>query len=220
MLEIEAARLCEILLGQPSISSLLNLGSSTRAFRQSANPHIERELFEPLRRAGVEVVHCDIKLDEGVDLAGDVRDPETIKRLKARGFKCVLAANLLEHVRERDEITEACEEIVGPGGLILATVPLSYPYHADPLDTLYRPSPEELAGAFKRSRTLLAEEMTGPTYGAAIRAKGSSLWEELARTVLWLPIAWARPRGFASRVHRWLWYKRPYRVSVALVRVT
>ena len=105
-------------------------------------------MFAPLREAGVKVVHCDLKEDHGVDFAGDILDPEVRHRLKGMGFKCILLSNVLEHVRDRKEVTAACEEIVGRGGFILATVPSSYPYHADPIDTYYRPSPAELAKTF------------------------------------------------------------------------
>ena len=50
MFEAEAIRLREILLARGEISPLLNLGSSTRAFRELAKPHIERELFAPSGR--------------------------------------------------------------------------------------------------------------------------------------------------------------------------
>jgi hypothetical protein len=52
MFDREAARLREILLGQRAVSPLLNLGSSTRAFREVAKPHIHDELFGPLKRPG------------------------------------------------------------------------------------------------------------------------------------------------------------------------
>jgi SAM-dependent methyltransferase len=219
MFEAEAATLCEILLGQENVSPLLNLGSSTGAFRRVTKPHIDARLFEPLRQAGVTIVHCDLKPGQGVDVSGDILDPAISGRLKASGFKCVLISNLLEHVRDRDAVVAACEEIVGPGGLILATVPSSFPYHADPMDTGYRPSPEELAGAFARSRVLLAEELIGETYADQLRARGIPAWREAARTLLWLLISFARPRSARARLHRWRWYRRPYRVSIVLVAV-
>jgi SAM-dependent methyltransferase len=219
MLEAEAARLREILLARDDISPLLNLGSSTRRYREVAKPHIARELFEPLRRAGVAVVHCDLKPGEGVDLVGNLLDPAMMRDLKARRFKCVLAANLLEHVRDPGAVAAACEEIVGPGGLILSTAPASYPYHADPIDTSYRPSPAELAEAFGRSRTLLVEGLAGLSYRDELRATGSSVPKALLRTALWALAAPVRPRSFASRAHRWLWCARPYRVSIALLAV-
>lgn len=217
MLEAEAARVCEILLRRGGASPLLNLGSSTARHREIVAPHIERALFAPLRRAGIEVVHCDLKTGEGVDVAGDVLDRATRARLAAAGFRSLLAANLLEHVRDRAAVAAACEAIVGPGGAILATVPRSYPYHADPLDSGWRPGPDEHAALFAGSRVLLAEEIAGPTYAEAIAAAGGSVGSELARTLGALLAL--RPRSFASRLHRWAWYRRRYRVSLALVEV-
>jgi SAM-dependent methyltransferase len=220
MFEAEAVRLREILLSREHVSPLLNLGSSTRAFREVDKPHIERALFAPLREAGVAVFHSDLKAADGVDLAGDILDPAVRRGLKARGFRAILIANMLEHVRDRDAVTAACEEILGPGGLILATAPSSYPYHADPLDTGYRPAPAALAAAFRRSLPLLAEELAGRTYKEDMKARGSGLWKELGRTLLFGLIFFARPKSFAARAHRWLWYRRRYRVSVALVSVS
>ena len=219
MFHAEAARLAQILLGLGDVSPLLNLGSSTRRFREIAKPHIETELFAPLRKAGVEVVHCDLKADDGVDFVGDILDPAVMGRLKARGFKCVLLANLLEHVSDRKAVAAACEEIVGPGGFILATVPSSYPYHADPIDTYYRPSPHALAASFSASEKLAAEEVTGRTFAEDLKARGSPVWKELVRTGLWSLIFPVRPRSAAARLHRWLWYSRPYRVSIAVLGV-
>ena len=218
MLAVEAARLREILLGQPNPSPLLNLGSSTRRFREVDRPHIERELFAPLRRAGVQIVHSDVKTGDGVDVTGDVLDPDTMSALQADQFRCVLLANLLEHVPDRNAVAAAVEDIVGPGGLILASAPLSYPYHADPIDTYYRPTPGELASVFRRSRTILAEEIVGTTFGGDLRAAGSTMTGALARTLAALFMAPVRPRSFASKAHRWLWYSRPYRVSVVLLQ--
>jgi SAM-dependent methyltransferase len=215
----EAIRLRRILLDLRGISPLLNLGSSTRHFREVIQPHIERELFAPLREAGVEVVHCDLKEDEGVDFAGDILDPKVICRLQTGGFKCVLLSNLLEHVRDREAVAVACEEIVGPGGFILATVPSSYPYHGDPIDTYYRPSPAELAKTFGRSELLIAEEVAEPTYAEELKALGLTVGGELMRTVLWFLIFFVRPRSAASRLHRWFWYSKPRRVAIALLTV-
>lgn len=219
MFEAEATRLREILLAREGISPLLNLGSSTRAFREAAKPHIHRELFAPLEAAGVAVFHSDLKAADGVDLSGDILDPAIRRDLKARGFRSILIANMLEHVRDRAAVTAACEEILGPGGLILATAPSSFPFHADPIDTGYRPSPDALAAAFAGSDPLLAEEVAGPTYREDMKARGSGLWREIGRTLLLGLVFFARPKSFAARAHRWRWYRRRYRVSVALLSV-
>ena len=217
--QAEAIRLRRILLDLQGISPLLNLGSSTGHFREVIQPHIEREFFAPLRAAGVQVVHCDLKEDEGVDFAGDILDPEVIRRLKTGGFKCILLSNLLEHVRDREAVAVACEEIVDPGGFILATVPSSYPFHADPIDTYYRPSPAELAKTFRQSELLIGEEVEEPTYAEELRARGISVGGELLRTVLWALIFFVRPRSARARLHRWFWYSKPRRVAIALLAV-
>jgi hypothetical protein len=219
MFEAEAIRLREILLAREGVSPLLNLGSSTRAFREVAKPHIQRELFGPLADAGVAVFHSDLKQGEGVDLAGDILDPAVRGALRARGFRSILIANMLEHVQDRAAVTAACEEIVGEGGLILATVPSSYPFHADPIDTGYRPTPSGLAAAFARSAPLLMEEVEGRTYKEDMKARGSGFWKELGGTLLFGLVFFARPKSFAARVDRWRWYRRRYRVSVVLLSV-
>jgi hypothetical protein len=216
MFEAEAIRLREILLAREGISPLLNLGSSTRAFREAAKPHIQRELFGPLADARIAVFHSDLKQSDGVDLPGDILDPAVRAALKARGFRSILIANMLEHVRDRGAVIAACEEIVGAGGLILATVPSSFPYHADPIDTGYRPAPAALAAAFEGSKVLLAEEVAGRTYKEEMKG----FWRELGRTLGFGLIFFARPKSFRARAHRWLWYNRRYRVSVALVEVS
>ena len=217
MFEEEAVRVRELLLeaGVEHVSPLLNVGSSTAAFRTLDKPHIEAELFAPLRESGVTVCHLDRKADDGVDIVGDILDAALREELASRGFRCLLLSNVLEHVRDRSALAAACEQIVGAGGIILATVPSSFPYHADPIDTFYRPSPGELAALFRHSDLRQGETVTGRTYRDAI----ASLPRELARTALAALTAIAWPRSFLSRVHRWLWYRRPYRVSVALVAV-
>lgn len=219
MFPAEAEKLCELLLGRGDISPLLNLGSSTARFRTVAKPHIEASLFAPLRRAGIEVVHCDIKQDDGVDLVGDVTDPGFAQTLMARHFRAVLLANLLEHVRDPAAIASACEHIAGPGGLILATVPQSYPFHADPIDTGYRPSPRALAALFPASEAICLATIEGGTFGDRMSAQGRRLWREILSTAMWLLISPVRPRTAAAKLHRWLWLRRPFRVSIALLRV-
>jgi hypothetical protein len=215
----EAVRIRELLLEAGQVSPLLNLGSSTWTFRTVEKPHIEAELFAPLRERGIAVDHCDLKAGEGVDISGDILDAALRGRLIGRGYRCVLLSNVLEHVRDRTAVAAACEDIVGPGGLILATVPASFPYHADPIDTLYRPEPADLAATFRRSQPRALESVTGPTYRQQTGSRGSTTLREVAATLVRLPLAPLRPRSYLSRMHRWFWYARPYRVSLALVVV-
>ncbi len=219
VLEAEAARIDQLLTGAGELSPLLNVGSSTAEFRERDAPHIGALVFAGLRRRGVAVTHLDLKGGDGVDIVGDVLDSVLRGKLKRQGYRAILLSNVLEHVRDRAAVARACEEIVGSGGRILATVPQSYPYHADPLDTLYRPAPEALAALFAGSDPIVTETIVGPTYAETLRASGTSVMAAAFRTLQWLLLAPVRPRSTRSRLDRWRWYRRPYLVSLVLVEV-
>src|SRR6266436_1168511 len=104
-------------------------------------PWIEEQLFRPLRTRGVEVVHVDRRELRGVDVRADLTNHDDVVRLGALHPGALLCCNLLEHVTEPDRLAYHCLELLMPGGLVFVTVPFSYPYHRDPIDTMYRPSP-------------------------------------------------------------------------------
>lgn len=215
----ESDALRDMLLNHGDVSPLLNLGSSTRHFREISQPHIQNNLFGPLEAAGIKVFHSDLKEGDGIDLTGNILDPEVVDRLAAMKFKTILLSNLLEHVTDREAVADACERIVGPGGHILVTVPKSYPYHPDPIDTLYRPSPEKLASLFGKSVLTSSTIVEDSNFAEDLRRQGVKPGKELASLALrWLTF-FRRTRGLLSRTHRWLWYSRRYQTSVALLTV-
>jgi len=136
---------------------ILNLGSSTLKSRTLLQPHMSKYIFEPLKEKGVEVVHSDILEDEGVDLQGDFTDPAFIEQLKNKHFDGVMCCNLLEHLEDRTPLIECLNQIVPTGGVLVLTVPKQYPYHLDPIDTMYRPNPAELALIFPDFEILHAQ---------------------------------------------------------------
>ncbi|RYY57146.1 MAG: methyltransferase domain-containing protein [Chitinophagaceae bacterium] len=125
---------------------LLNIGSSTLHFRTVEQPHIHANVFARLRPA-TDVVHLDMKKSEGVDIVGNLMDEQFLASLKS-GFDIALCSNLLEHVTEPQLIIDKLEEVVRPGGYIIVSGPYLFPYHNDPIDTMFRPSVKELAAMF------------------------------------------------------------------------
>lgn len=125
---------------------LLNVGSQDAAFREQRQPWIDAHVFAPLRTRGGKVVHLDLAPGDGVDITGDLLDPTV--RAQLRGFRSVLCANVLEHVPDRERFAAALVDITAPGGYLIVTVPRQFPYHPDPIDTMFRPSIEELAALF------------------------------------------------------------------------
>src|SRR5262249_33975931 len=150
MLMSDATWLSETLAryGAEELSPLINLGSSTRRFREQDQPHIHRLIFAPLKERGVRVVHCDLKAADGVDIAGDIFDDKVLAQLHATGARSLLCTHMFEHVRDREALARRILDILPKRGLFFVTVPKSYFHHADPLDTMFRPTPEELAGLF------------------------------------------------------------------------
>lgn len=127
---------------------LLNVGSSTGEFRTRTQPWIDRNIFAPIRDHGGEVYHLDIKEAEGVDIVGDLFDPAFLERIARMKVKSILVSNLFEHVTNRQDIASVLLKIVPPGGYIIVSGPQQYPYHADPIDTMFRPTLEEMHAHF------------------------------------------------------------------------
>jgi len=136
---------------------LLNLGSSTDTFRQKTQPWINANLFKTATERGLTVIHTDLKKDEGVDIAGDLCNPEFLKKITKLNLKSIVCSNLLEHLDNRKEFCEIISSILPEGGYLFVTVPYEYPYHPDPIDTMFRPSIDELEKEFPRLTKLHGE---------------------------------------------------------------
>tara|TARA_B110001452_G_scaffold75358_1_gene61086 strand:+ start:1835 stop:2533 length:699 start_codon:yes stop_codon:yes gene_type:complete len=147
-----------------SESKLLNIGSSTLTFRTIEQPHMAKYIFQPLETKGAFVVHSDISTDEGVDLIGDFTDPKFIQLLSEKQFEIVLCCNLLEHLEDRSLLVNALNKIIPTNGCLVLTVPYQYPYHMDPIDTLYRPSVDDLLKLFSGFEKIEGEIITARRY--------------------------------------------------------
>lgn len=141
-------------LDAAALSPLLNVGSATAEFREQIQPWIDSEIFAPLRKNGARVDHLDIQEGDGIDLHGDLTDHSYVSSLGHRGYNSLLCCNVLEHVPAPSEIAARLESIVPAGGYLVFTVPNRFPYHPDPIDTMFRPGPEDLARLFANSRLL------------------------------------------------------------------
>jgi hypothetical protein len=117
-------------------------------------------------------------------------------------------------VREPGRLARHCLKLLDAGGLVFVTVPFSYPHHADPIDTMYRPSLEELAllfaGAHLREARILD---TGLSYRDAVRARPWLLLRHLAR----LPLPFLSPVRWHRSMAKLYWLAAPYRISCAVL---
>jgi hypothetical protein len=85
-------------------------------------------------------------------------------------------------VIDPDRLVRHCLDLVAAGGLLFVTVPFSYPYHRDPIDTMYRPNPAELAELLCGARVLDSTILgTGVSYRNAVRERPWLLLRHLWR---------------------------------------
>ena len=179
MLRAEAAWLARRLAELPTedLSPLLSIGSGASELRQT-QPWLDREVYAPLVRRGVRVLHHELEPAAGVDVAGDLTDPRFLESLDVLDLRSVMCCNVLEHVPDPAEVAAAIQRVVAPGGYALVSVPRRFPYHPGPIDTLFRPSVEELRGLFPgltevtgaeiRTESLLGYWLASPTKWASL----------------------------------------------------
>jgi len=196
---------------------VLNLGSGSRRFREVSKPYIDAGIFDPLRRRGATVVHADLKHEDGVDVSGDLFDPGIQARLRALQPDVVLACNIFEHLDAglRRRFPAVLDSLLPAGAVLVITAPYSYPYHADPIDTLYRPSPAEICRLFSGDEVVDATVMKSSSYGAEF-VHGGPL--RMVRKLVRLLFPFVRPKRWLSHAHRMLWLFRPYLLTGVVLR--
>jgi hypothetical protein len=218
MFAAEAAWLENLLRQWPpeQLSPLLNVGSSTREFRETAQPWADRNLFRPLRQRGIELIHLDAREGDGIDIRADILSDADLPRIRARRPKAILCCNILEHVREPQGLARRCIEIVGPGGLIFVTVPRSYPHHRDPIDTMYRPAPDDLAQLFHPASMLKGEIVdVGESYRGQVLRRPWLLLRHASR----LPFPFIGFGGWKRSMAKLYWLAHNYRITGAAFEV-
>jgi SAM-dependent methyltransferase len=197
------------------ITPLLNVGSSTREFRERVQPWSDRAIFAPLAARGVEIVHLDSRAGEGIDLRADLLDAADFAGVRSRPYRALLCCNILEHVRDAAEFARRCSALVAPGGIIVVTVPRSYPRHGDPIDTLYRPTAAQAAALFPHTSVVAAEIIdVGESYRDEVRRRPWILLRHLAR----LPVPFLGLAQWTSSMRKPYWLFRNYQVSAAILR--
>jgi hypothetical protein len=198
------------------LSPLLNVGSSTRAFRQTTQPWTENRLFRPLEQRGVKLIHLDNRDGDGIDIRADMLSDADLPRITALKPKAILCCNILEHVREPSSLARRCVEIVGGNGLIFVTVPRSYPHHRDPIDTMFRPDPDQLAALFRPAALVTGEVLdVGESYRAQVMKRPWLLLRHISR----FPFPFIGFHGWKRSMAKLYWLTHNYRVTGAVFEV-
>jgi 2-polyprenyl-3-methyl-5-hydroxy-6-metoxy-1,4-benzoquinol methylase len=78
-----------------------------------------------------------------------------VNKVKKIGrIKTVFAFNLLEHVSNYNKAAKNISSVIPKGGYLFVSCPREFPYHPDPIDNGFRPTPAELAGLFPKMKII------------------------------------------------------------------
>lgn len=212
-----ARRIAEF--GDAALFPLLNVGSHTEEFRTREQPWIDRHIFAPPRRRGARVVHTDIRPNPGVDLVGDLTDPAFLAEVAGMRFQSVICSNLLEHVPNPGEIARACVAAVAPGGYVLASGPHTFPYHPDPIDTMFRPGVEEFAALFAGAELVRGEVLACGNLTTYLLAKAAADPASLAKNLFRRRKQVVAQTADGLSARQWApWLVRPFKQTCLVLR--
>src|SRR5262249_50623749 len=180
------------------------------AVREAVQPWIEGEVFCPLRNRGVKVVHVDMRELPGVDVKADLTDAADVRRLRLLQPNALLCCNLLEHVLDPGQLARHCLDLLPTGGLLFVTVPFSYPYHRDPIDTMYRPGLAELTELFADAHLLDGTILgAGLSYRDAVRERPWILFRHVCR----FPVPFLSFERWRRSMARLYWLVAEYQIT-------
>jgi hypothetical protein len=197
------------------LSPLLNLGASTRHFREVEQPYIAELVFRPLEARGVRIIHCDLKAADGVDIIGNVFDDADFARLKGEQPRAVICTHMFEHVHDREELSRRLLALLPSNGYFFVTVPSSYHEHHDPIDTMYRPTPDELAALFAGQRILHKSELIGETYWRHVARRPLTIFFRHFFRFFAPFLGWA---AWKRSMRKLYWLFHPYKVAAVAGR--
>jgi hypothetical protein len=127
-----------------------------------------------------------------------------------------LLTNVLEHISDRDSLAKICLEFIPVGGYLFVSVPYSYPYHADPIDTYYRPTLSEIAHLFPNTKILDSIILETGSFFSDISSKRIVSFSLKYIVRLLLPLY--KPKAWLNYFHKLFWLYRSYKVSIVVLQ--
>ena len=139
-----AEKIKEILPEEPF--PVLNIGSSTLVYRTKKQPFIQNNIFNLFSDEKKQVIHLDMKEDEGIDLVGDLSDENFRRLVKNLKPKLILCNNILMYLNKntRKELSKILFEILDENGYLIITNSLVFPPSPDPVEAYHRATPEKM----------------------------------------------------------------------------
>lgn len=217
MQEVEARWIETTLRAFPAedLSPILDIGSQTLAFRTQDKPYIHNDLFAPLIERGIKIIYSDLKQGDGIDLSANLLEEDGFQEIKATAPRTIFCNNVLEHVTDPAAFAQRCFDLLPPGGRLVITVPRSYPHHRDPIDTMFRPTPDEICALIEVPHERLAADIieTG-SYRDVLKKRPWIIYRQFIR----LPfpfLGWTRWKRSMKKFYWMIW---PYRQSCVVIQ--
>ena len=187
----------------------VNLGSGNTNKLLLEKPWIEQNIFSHFKK--------NIKVDkiafDSIDIVGDLADPSIYKSIKEIECKKIFfLCNVLEHVpsKNRKTILNNIYTCMNSGDELIISVPYDYPYHADPIDTLYRPSAVELSRRIKLKWQNKIIIHSGSYIDEFFRMSISKKIRRLLKPI-WF---FQKPSAYLHNFHQLFYLFKPYKISI------
>ena len=208
------------------INPVLEIGSSTYKFRNKIKPHIAKNIHSKLSNRGIKIILSDFKPDLDIknsedQIIGDVFDEKVFNKMQDVKPKCILLCNILEHVNNPNDLCKRILQIANEKTIIVVTVPFSFPYHRDPIDTLFRPSPKELVANFTDVELIHKEIIEGTNFGEQLKELSLfSAFSRIAKEVIKIIIHLITFQIKKIKYSRLFWLRKNYSVSLVVMKKT
>lgn len=208
------------------INPVLEIGSSTYKFRNKIKPHIAKNIHSKLSNRGIKIILSDFKPDLDIknsedQIIGDVFDERVFNKMQDVKPKCILLCNILEHVNNPNDLCKRILQIANEKTIIVVTVPFSFPYHRDPIDTLFRPSPKKLVANFTDVELIHKEIIEGTNFGEQLKELSLfSAFSRIAKEVIKIIIHLITFQIKKIKYSRLFWLRKNYSVSLVVMKKT
>ena len=199
-------------------SLVLNIGSSSKHFIEVEQPYIKKNLIDELIAKQCTIKNIDIRFEEGVDIVGDVTNTNFIRQIKNLSPDVIICSNLLEHLEDRTAFCAGLSQMMGESTLLIVSVPYKFPYHEDPIDTLFRPNLIDLQKTFNSLKFVDGRIVDCGTY----HSYSSRHLKFSAKIIDFLRISRGLFRAYfinKERFNNLLWYYKKISASCAIFRV-
>lgn len=214
-MRIQEAKFIGEALKALEVDVCINLGAGNIVAQRSRKPWIDQQIFEPLARRGAKVIHTDSKMFPGITRIIDLSIAKSIEQISTfTGRKCILLCNVLEHVPKdhHGSMLTTISKSMNKGDSLIISVPFDYPYHADPIDNLYRPSSKELELLLDLEWKASNEIEAGSFASDLAQMSMPKAFRKLIKPI-W---PFQRIRKFRENISRLRFLNRSYKVSIVI----